>query len=332
MILFLAGILDQLDLALEHVAQGDGHNARFGLMLTDNALELMMHQIAKDKRSEAASWRYREQPYEHEVKLKRAFLGSFDNKIDFAKVDAGMSADQGRTFKILHLYRNEVHHAGLAHEAILLPLSRFYLASACDFISTYRAWGLGWSSNSVMPARAAKYFTGGKGFPAKEGDFKTACATIRDASGHDDADLIEALADDYERIVEGTDSDLQTCADGVYEGQAVSRDVALLQTQAWDIAFEDAGRDFLKERAFEGSVLAGVEVLQAHYPFRVRRDPIPAWRAYTKRLRGLGSPHAALSAYHAFIETTGPIRAALEQSAAAAEAEIDAAIDRMRGK
>lgn len=332
MILFLAGLLDQLDLALEHVAKGDVHNARFGLMLTDNALELVMHQIAKDKRSEAASWRYREKPYEHEVKMKRAFLGSFDNKIDFAKVDAGMSAAQGRTFKILHLYRNEVHHAGLAHETILMPLSRFYLASACDFISTYRARGLGWASNNVMPERAAKYFTGGKGFPAKEDDFKSACVTIRAASRHDDDDLIEALADDYERIVEGSDTDLQTCADGVYEGQAVSRDVAVLQIQAWDIAFENVGREFLAERAFEGSVLAGIDVLQADYPFRVRRDPIPAWRAYTKRLRLVGNPHAALGAYHSFVETTGALRAAIEQSAAAAEAEIDAAIDRMRGK
>jgi len=332
LILFLAGILDQLDLALDHVTKGDVHNARFGLMLTDNALELVLHEIAKDKRSEAASWRYREEPYEHEAKLKRAFLGAFDNKIDFAKVDAGMSAAQGRTFKILHLYRNEVHHAGLAHETILIPLARFYLAEACEFIGTYQTRGLGWASNSAMPQRAAKYFTGSTSIPATEGDFQAACAKICSASGHSDHDLIQTLADDYERIVEGTDADLQTCADGVYEGQAVSRDVAVLQTQAWDIAFDDVGLSFLNERGFNGSVLAGVEELQANYPFRFRRDPIPAWRASAQRLRKLGGPHAALDTYHSFIEQTGILRAAIEQSAAAAEAEMDAAMDRMRGK
>jgi len=60
MIMFLAGVLEQLDLALEHIAKGDDHNARFGLMMTDNALELVLHQITKDKRSDAAGWRYRE--------------------------------------------------------------------------------------------------------------------------------------------------------------------------------------------------------------------------------------------------------------------------------
>jgi hypothetical protein len=35
MLLFLAAVLEQLDLALEHVSKRDVHNARFGLMLTD---------------------------------------------------------------------------------------------------------------------------------------------------------------------------------------------------------------------------------------------------------------------------------------------------------
>jgi hypothetical protein len=52
MLLFLASVLEQLDLAQEHVLGRDVHNARFGLMLTDNALELILHQIAKDHASE----------------------------------------------------------------------------------------------------------------------------------------------------------------------------------------------------------------------------------------------------------------------------------------
>ena len=52
MLLFLATVLEQLDLALEHVSKRDVHNARFGLMLTDNAVELVLHQIAKDQAAE----------------------------------------------------------------------------------------------------------------------------------------------------------------------------------------------------------------------------------------------------------------------------------------
>lgn len=33
------------------ISKGDVHYARFGMMLTDNAVELILHQIAKDKAS-----------------------------------------------------------------------------------------------------------------------------------------------------------------------------------------------------------------------------------------------------------------------------------------
>jgi hypothetical protein len=48
-LLVLATVLEQLDLALEHILKRDIHNARFGLMLTDSARELVLHQIAKTR-------------------------------------------------------------------------------------------------------------------------------------------------------------------------------------------------------------------------------------------------------------------------------------------
>jgi len=51
MLLFLASVIEQLDLALEQISKVDVHYARFGMMLTDNAVELILHQIAKDKAS-----------------------------------------------------------------------------------------------------------------------------------------------------------------------------------------------------------------------------------------------------------------------------------------
>lgn len=48
MLIFLATVLDQMDLALEHIGKGSVHDARFALMLTDNAVELAIHQFAVD--------------------------------------------------------------------------------------------------------------------------------------------------------------------------------------------------------------------------------------------------------------------------------------------
>jgi hypothetical protein len=47
MLLFLANIIEQLDLAVEHLEKGDAYNARFALMLSDNAIELMLHGISE---------------------------------------------------------------------------------------------------------------------------------------------------------------------------------------------------------------------------------------------------------------------------------------------
>ena len=48
MLMFLADVLEQMDLALEHIEKGGVHDARFGLMMTDNAVELVLHQTAKE--------------------------------------------------------------------------------------------------------------------------------------------------------------------------------------------------------------------------------------------------------------------------------------------
>jgi|HubBroStandDraft_5_1064220.scaffolds.fasta_scaffold553909_2 hypothetical protein len=58
MLMFLASVLEQLELSSDHVAKSDIHNARIGLMLTDNALELVFHQVAKDKQIHLSSFRH----------------------------------------------------------------------------------------------------------------------------------------------------------------------------------------------------------------------------------------------------------------------------------
>ncbi|WP_250495050.1 hypothetical protein [Caballeronia sp. GAWG1-1] len=94
MLLFLAGVVEQLDFALEHICKGDVHNARFGLMLTDNAVELILHQIVKDKCAEVGSWRYDGKTYPYELQLQKAFLGSFSDKVALAKIEAGLDAEK----------------------------------------------------------------------------------------------------------------------------------------------------------------------------------------------------------------------------------------------
>lgn len=332
MLFFLASVLEQLDLALEHVAKRDVHNARFGLMLTDNALELVFHRIAKRKAGEINSYRYLQETYPHQKALEKATGRNFDDKVRFAKLEANLSDKVAQTIIIMHGIRNELYHVGIQHEEILPSLAIFYFSTACKFLQRYRISGMSWSSGMVLPERAQKYFTGTRFFPGEEGDFGTACEILAQQCGHNPAETISVLADRMEAIVRDQDKYIGIAAQGVYVGQQTTRDKAVIDCQAWPLAFTDEGKEFLAAKGWSGSVLSGVEFIADHYPLKYKIDPIPSWERRAARLRSQTDPHAALTYYHSFMSETAGLREAIEEAAAQVEAEIDAAVDRMRGK
>jgi hypothetical protein len=126
MLLFLASVLEQLDLALEQLSKGDIHYARFGLMLTDNAVELVLHQLAQDKSKDLKLYAWKREEYTHQKALDKALGRNFDAKVKFARIEGGLSEEAAQTITIMHGYRNEVYHVGLKHESILPALAPFY--------------------------------------------------------------------------------------------------------------------------------------------------------------------------------------------------------------
>jgi hypothetical protein len=331
MLLFLATVLEQLDLALEHVVKGDVHNARFGLMLTDNALELVLHQIAKDKKSDLKSYAWRNETYPQQAALDKALGRSFGDKVNFARLIDKMPEETAQTVTIMHSFRNEVYHVGLQHETILPMLAKFYFDAACTYLSTYRPPSLGWSSNQTLPERAAKYFKGHHTFPGGFEDFANGCATLALACGHDPAGTVSVLADHVDEVVEEQDTYIGIIAEGVYAHQRTTRDKAVIGCQTWPLAFSEEGKAFALKHQFTGNTLEFIEWLGTHYPLKFRGDPIPRWQKRATKLRSEKNPHTALRHYKTFMSETDDIRQAITESTAACEAEIDAAIDRARG-
>jgi len=135
-----------------------------------------------------------------------------------------------------------------------------------------------------------------------------------------------------DEIVSQPDICIDIIANGVYEGQQTTRDGAVLDTQAWSLAFSEEGKAFAFARGWSGSMVQLIEWLKANYPHRVCSDPIPSWKAQAARLRANENPHIALANYQSFMAATVNIREAIEQTAVAAEREIDSLINRARGK
>jgi len=187
-IIWLRGARRAHDLALEQISTRDIHYARFGLMLTDNAVELMLHQIATDKASERKMIAWSGEDYEHQVALDKALGRNFDSKLKFAKIEAGLTDEMAQTIATMHGYRNEVYHVGLRHESILPALAPFYFDVVCAYLETYKIRGLGWASNQKMPERAKKYFgSGDLLLSSRFDDFSKGCARLRQKCNHNPA-------------------------------------------------------------------------------------------------------------------------------------------------
>lgn len=333
MILFLAGVLEQMDLALEHLSKKEVHNARFALMLTDNAVELILHQIARDQANRIKFFHHVERDYPRKEELAAALGKTFDAKVRFSRLEGKLSDEFAQTINLLHAYRNELYHVGLQHQPILQGLAEFYFDTACRFLADHKPRGLSWGSTQKLPERAKKYFTRGLGMPATFGDFEKGCEALGAELGFDPRGLVGSLADHMDHVVDYQDTCLGIVADGVYVGDQVSRDQAVIDSQAWAIAFTDVGKAFARDNAWsEGTVGGYVNWLKANYPFRVKIDPIPSWRKQAARLRTKTNPHVALANYQSFMDVTVELRDAIESSAASAEAEIDRLIDERRGK
>lgn len=332
MLLFLASVIEQLDLALEHIGKGDIHNARFGLMLTDNALELVLHQIAKDRSSDLMMLSLLRKTYPHEEALAKALGRNFDAKLKFAKIEKSLSDELAQTITIMHGYRNEVYHVGLKHESILPALSKFYFDATCTFLESYQPPRLSWNSGLQLPDRAKRYLGGDNFVTADFGDFSKACRTLKKACNHNTRYTISTLANALDEIISLQDTCIDIVAAGVYEGQRRTRNVAVAETQAWRLAFSEEGKAFALKGKFRGNPLQLIEWLKKNYRFEYKSDPIPSWRTLAAKLRANKNPHRALSNYQSFLASTAFIRETLEESATAAEREIDMLVDIARGK
>jgi len=333
MLKFLADVLDQMDLALEHIQKGSVHDARFGLMLTDNAVELAIHELAKEKHAELKAWTHMRDKYPHKKELEEAMGRSFEAKLKFAKLEGVVTEEQARTIALMHDFRNELYHVGLQHEAILPHLARFYFSVACDVLGDYPIGCFWYSDNIQLPDRSKKYFTSQDEYtPAEMGDFAKACRRMEAECGHNKGETIRTLADHMDDIIAENDICLEIVAGGVYDGQQRTRDQATVECQTWPLSFGREGRDFAKANGFSGrSFRELLDWLGANYPLRFKKDPVPGWQKQAARLRSKGNPHTALENYAAFMEHTAQIREAFSESAATAEREIDRLIDERRG-
>ncbi|TPJ41052.1 hypothetical protein [Mesorhizobium sp. B2-7-1] len=329
----LAANLEQLDLAYDHLMLGDANNARFALMLTDNAIEITLHQIAERQAGSNRSWS-RDKEFKYERELADALGRNFEPKVKFARLMGHFSQEVGETIFTAHGYRNEVYHIGVKHEELLPALSRFYFSVACDVLATLKSIGIGWGSNLKIPERAKKYFPNHdrRFMPGSWEEYRAGCSLLASkVSGSDEA-LRAHLASHMDRVITEKDDFIKYLQGGYPRDERPTREQIVIDCQAWPVTFSDAGKAFLRSNPPPGKSVHGyVQWIGEHYPFQYRNDPIPSWRKRLLGVRGEKNPHRALRKYQMFMDETSAVRGWIDEATSALDARVEEEIERMRG-
>lgn len=330
MLLFLANIIEQLDLAVEHLEKGDANNARFALMLSDNAIELMLHRVAQDQKRKLKSYQHVEKTYPHRAALDRAQGRHFDEKVKFAKLDAKLSEDQADILMIAHAFRNEVYHVGVQHEAILTAVAGFHIKTVCDFLTSYSPTFMSWGSNQRLPDRAKAYFSDpGILKPGVENEFHGACRALALRTGHSDKAFAETLASHMAQTVKEKDTFIDYISTGAPRGQ--TRDEVVIDCQVWPLAFSEEGKRFAQDNKFPGgNMLVFIEWLAKNYPLQFKGDPISSWNKRADQLFQERNSAKALRKYRTFMDETADLRDQIDETTSQVDNYIDEQIDRAR--
>jgi hypothetical protein len=329
MLQFLANVLEQMDLALDQLAVDDANYKRFALMLVDNVVELTLHKYAIEKSNWNEMWQGL--PPKYPPKLVAEALGQhFESKAKLAAETGYISAKTKETITILHSFRNEVYHQGMAHEKILSAVSLFYFQNACELLERFSPGVFSFGDRQQIPHRAKKYL-GAKPNYESLGLFISACKRLRDISESFKSDLTGDLAGQIELMVEEADHNIQFLADdGLGEK---SREAALIYVQLWDFAWTPKAKEFAKANGCAAKTeLDYLEWLKRHYDWKYRKDPIPSWEKRLATLRIEKDPHRSLLLYKNFADQTEDIRRFLRAAAASLANYIQTEIGRARGK
>ena len=324
---FLADNLDQLDLALDQLAVRDRNFDRFALMLIDNVVELTLHWYAESLNQENEFFRHSKPQYDPEL-IAKALGNRFAPKVALAAAQGLLTAEEADSVRSLHSFRNIAYHQGRRHERILHSLTALYLRIACSVLSKLQVSSS--SSADEIPLRALKHIGNASLANASE-QFGRAWERVSYLAEELGKSLISDLADDMESTIDEFDGALDFLATDGPKPQ--SRDEVILDSQSWELAFTDEGREYAADRGYVPSHrLLLVDWLKTNYPWAARSDPLPSWRSRLKSLQGETNNHAALKKYDGFMRSTEDLRRAVTSSAIALDAEIQHQIDVARGK
>lgn len=321
-------IIEQLDLAAEQLAKTTPAYSRFALLLADNAVELLLHQLAEHVLLSDANPLYLGEP-KYPAEERRSVLGQhFDVKVKFAHRTGYVDEDQRDFILFAHRYRNELYHVGIRHEPILHALAWEYHRLACDLLPLIQ--DMSWSSN-VTPSTAVVRHVGPEKRASRRRDhLERAVRSLHALRVPLAPPFCQQLAAYAEDRVREIDSSLDFLISNNPNDLNESQMLFLVQFNAY---LQDHGPDVgLVPGMGANEWWATRREIEAKWkPPRPTR-PTPGWRRRVATMRGSKSPALCVKRFDALITSMEDFETAVHKDAAGLDEMIQLQIDDARGK
>ncbi len=311
---FIADNIDQLDLALDQLIQGDRNFDRFALMLIDNVIELTLHEFIQDKaRWDGILTSYKASEYDKKA-IEEGLGRNFDNKVKTArKIGIIHNIDHEAIINI-HSYRNSAYHKGLRHEKILHSLAIFYFRNACSLLMGYEPKSLRYSGTDKISYRAMKYLGNLNPLNDDKAIFHTAYSRLDHIASLIPENLIGDLSEDISETIDSTNEIIDFLEKNNPERK--NRNEVIIDAQIWGFAFTEKVKRFAtKNKCKAETIQEYIDWIRHSYSLPITSDPILSWRKRHQALIQETDYNQAIKKYCNFLRQTEEIRAQLQRSA-----------------
>lgn len=317
--------VEQLDLAAQQLQTQEPSTARLALILSDNIVELMLHQQCSD-----AVWRDR--LYRHLNKMpltpkrRTEIVGRyFGPKLGFCYRELGrFGSDVYETIRVAHDLRNELYHVGRRHEDIVYEVAWHYHDAACNLLGELPLEVYSWNTDDKLSDVVVRHAT--KSPWELKTPFEDAAASLAASKPTQAPQLAAALANSlmlrleivenhFGWIMRGDESD--AIAEAEFDDFAYGDD-----SPVWD-KVRDLAEDE-RERALKR--------IRAKWQPRFTANPLPRWRRQCERLSTQRKRGSALATFHRLEAEIEPFERFIIKAANGVIDAIEMQIDIMRGK
>jgi hypothetical protein len=323
-------LIEQMDLALDQLRADTPTAGRLALILVDNAVELALHTTCET----AVRLDYEPGgalPPKYDAKERAAATGQkFDPKVTFCQRLSLLSPAEAGSVRVMHGYRNELYHAGLRYDPIILTLASEYFGLAADIIPRMRV-----VATLLVPAesdRVRKYFSGDIWDAEPVERIREASKKLRNARPPLTAPVAVPLSDFAVQLVTEVQDDLEFLASDNPHRWNDKR--VLFEIQLHHYAFQAKDGPRLTTAALPSgvSVFDRLEDLRRNWTPQHTSSPVARWLARAQAIAASTDAHQALARFQALRRDVTPLADIVHEAARALDAQIQLSIDRRRGR